>query len=114
MPHGEYMLDTNGNPVEAPDALTWGKWMQTANRHVAVDEIGPSKVSTVFLGLDHSCVAGDPVLWETMVFGGPLDGEQDRYTSRDDAVKGHATFVERVKAASTEETKIVGGGTTRG
>lgn len=57
-------------------------------------------MSTVFLGLDHSHTSkGLPVLWETMVFGGPLDQEMDRYTSREDAVEGHEAMVKRVRAA---------------
>lgn len=67
-------------------------------RHVGIDEIGASTVSTVFLGLDHAHNGGPPVLWETMVFGGDLDGEQERYTSRADAVAGHAAMVARVKS----------------
>lgn len=48
------------------------------------------RVSTVFLGLDHSFGAGPPVLWETMIFGGDHDEYQERYTSYEDAVEGHA------------------------
>lgn len=48
-------------------------------------------VSTIFLGLDHSFSDdGPPVLFESMIFGGPLSGEQRRYTSRADALAGHA------------------------
>jgi hypothetical protein len=50
----------------------------------------PVEVSTVFLVLDHGL--GDdsvPVLWETMTFGGPDDGAQRRYTSREAAIAGH-------------------------
>lgn len=61
--------------------------------------IGEAKVSTVFLGFDHGW-EGEPVLWETMVFGGPLDQEQDRCSgSREQALAMHAAMVERVKAA---------------
>lgn len=58
-------------------------------------------VSTVFLGLDHSFNFMDsghaPVLWETMVFGGPVDQEMDRYTSLEAAKAGHEVMVGRVK-----------------
>ena len=37
------------------------------------------EASTVFLGLDHQLTEdGPPLLFETMVFGGPLSGETDR------------------------------------
>ena len=46
-----------------------------------------SVVSTVFLGLDHNFTeVGDPVLWETMVFG--EDGGEIclRYSSEEEAI----------------------------
>lgn len=56
------------------DLLTWGLWLETANLRVACDEIGPYRVSTVFLGLDHNFEDhGDPLLFETMLLG---DGEE--------------------------------------
>lgn len=94
----KYVLDGAGEPVEEPDALKWGNWFEDADRHVGCTPIGDVKVSTVFLGLDHAFTGGPPVLWETMVFGGPLDGEQDRYTSRADAEHGHTEMVKRVGA----------------
>ena len=79
-------------PVPCDDLLAWGRWMQTANRHVAKDDLGDGvRVSTVFLGLDHRFDdEGLPVLFETMIFGGPHDQYQDRYTTWEDAVAGHA------------------------
>lgn len=90
MPDG-YILDENGNPV-AVDIMTCARWNNdTANRRVAEDEISDDvTVSTVFLGLDHSFGSGGPpVLWETMVFGGPLDGEQEREDMIDIFLRGH-------------------------
>lgn len=58
------------------------------------------QVSTVFLGMDHGWgISAEPVLWETMVFGGELDGEMSRYSSFDDALEGHHEMVERVAEA---------------
>ncbi|MGA2609545.1 MAG: hypothetical protein ABSH01_19060 [Terriglobia bacterium] len=99
MPYREYILDAAGNPQEAEDTLQWGRWMQTAKRHIGEDQIKESRISTVFLGLDHSFGEGEPVLWETMVFGGPLDGEQNRYTSRQLALEGHAEMCRKVQEA---------------
>jgi hypothetical protein len=56
------------------------------------------EVSTVFLSLNHSFANGPPLVFETMVFGGPLDGQQDRYSTRADALAGHARMVELVRA----------------
>src|SRR5439155_18615507 len=79
MRNEKYILNEAGNPVAEPDLQKWGEWLQTSPaRHVGDDTIGPSRVSTVFLGLDHQFGEGQPILWETMVFGGPLKDEMDR------------------------------------
>ena len=94
----KYILDSNGNPVVENDVLAWGRWYESANRKLAKDVIGEVTVSTVFLSLDHGHGDGPPVLWETMIFGGEHDGYQERYTSREDAVAGHARAVAMVSA----------------
>lgn len=56
-------------------------------------------VSTVFLGLDHSFRDhGPPILFETLVFNGPLRDEMERYATWDEADAGHKAMVERVRA----------------
>lgn len=47
------------------------------------------RVSTIFLPFDPQLRRGVPRLWETMVFGGIEDGFQWRYTSEQDAIRGH-------------------------
>jgi hypothetical protein len=47
--------------------------------------------------LDHGFGGGPPVLWETMVFGGKLDQQCERYTSRDLALAGHQDIVNKVR-----------------
>ncbi len=95
-----YILEGH-KPVSCPDILEWARWFQTgdAARRVAEDFVGDVRISTVFLGIDHSFSrVGPPVLFETMVFAGPLDEEQDRYCTWDEAVAGHAAMLARVKA----------------
>jgi hypothetical protein len=97
---GYYVLNDAGEPVECHDLMTWARWFETANRRLAQEEVGEARVSTVFLGCDHNFEgSGPPVLWETLVFGGPLSGEQQRYTSRADAIRGHVAMVMRVREA---------------
>jgi hypothetical protein len=49
------------------------------------------RVSTVWLGLDHSFTGeGPPLIYETMIFGGPHDGDMWRYATREEAEAGHA------------------------
>ena len=95
-----YMLNALGEPEPCPDLLTWGRWYETADRRVGNDVIGDTEVSTVFLGLDHNFGADKPILYETMVFGGELDGEQVRYATKAEALVGHAAMVDRVKKTS--------------
>lgn len=94
----QYLLDENGEPAPA-DPIAWAMWMDTADRQVALDVYGTASVSTIFLGLDHNHYStGPPVLWETMVFGGALNGECQRYTSKLEALIGHQEMCERMMA----------------
>jgi hypothetical protein len=97
-----YILDDAGEPTPC-DPLTWAEWFvqHPDARRIAqdYDENDPTKsiyISTTFLGLDHQYGDGPPILWETMVFGGLLDGEMNRYSSRDAALKGHQEMCRRV------------------
>jgi len=60
-------------------------------------------VSTVFTSIDQRFgMSVAPVLWETMIFGGPESGWQEHYTSRDDAIAGHRACCERTRALIAE------------
>lgn len=83
-----YILD-NKCAVECNDILKWGMWFEKADRHVAKTEKEDIQVSTVFLGIDHSFGDGPPLLFETMIFGGEHDGDQWRYSTWEEAEKGH-------------------------
>ncbi len=95
-----YILDGEGRPAREDDALAWARWFETADRTVAKTDLGArGLVSTAFLGLDHNWAnSGQPILWETMVFGGPMAGYQRRYTSRKIAEAGHNVTVLGVMA----------------
>src|SRR5687768_2382957 len=94
-----YILDEQGKPKMA-DIETWARWWQGTDRRVAVTEVSDDvRVSTVFLGSDHNWIGGEPILWETLVFGGELDGEMERYSTVEEAVEGHEKVVEKVRKA---------------
>lgn len=96
----KYILNAEGEPQPEPDLLKWAKWFEDSpNRQVACDTIGRSKISTVFLGLNHALDPHvQPILWETMVFGGKLCGATDRCSgTRKDALQMHKIMVERVR-----------------
>lgn len=84
-------------PVPA-DLMTWAKWFETADRKVAADEIGDVRISTVFLGLDHSFGHGAPLLFETMIFGGRHDQHQTRASTWEEAEKQHAEAMAMVRS----------------
>lgn len=101
----KYILEGK-TPVPCDDLMTWARWMEKANRtvrkdtatvRVAGEPVGEVRVSTVFLGLDHSFGEGPPLLFESMIFGGPLDQEQDRCSTWEAAEKMHEKMMERVR-----------------
>jgi hypothetical protein len=63
-------------------------------------------VSTVFVGLDHNFGRGDPLLFETMIFGGPLDQYQWRYATWDHAEHGHNQAVTEARKACAQVDAI--------
>lgn len=88
-----YTLDGH-TPVACADLMEWGRWFEKADRNVATTQVSPGvRVSTVFLGLDHNFGGGEPMLFETMVFGGTMNEEMVRYSTWDEAIEGHAKMV---------------------
>src|SRR5687768_5498583 len=79
--------DREGNPISLE---TWGKLLEDPSyKRLASHQLSHVTVSTVWLGLDHSWGAGPPVIFETMVFGGPDNSYQERYRTELDARLGH-------------------------
>jgi hypothetical protein len=102
-----YILDEHHHPVEEPSFLRWAEWFETRNRIVDRTDINPKTyVSTVFLGMDHRYYGhGPPILFETMIFGGPLDGQTWRYSSWDDAQTGHYAACRKAREAHSHHEK---------
>ena len=92
----KHYIQNAAGDVENVDLMTWARWFENADRIIKQSERDGVMVSTVFLGMDHSFGGPVPVLWETMVFGGEHDGDQERYTSRQDAIAGHEAMCARV------------------
>lgn len=104
---GYYILDENNEPVLCEDLIEWAMWMGKSNRVVALDTIDNIRISTVFLGLDHSfdIIGDEPILFETMIFGGEFDEYQNRYSSRVEALIGHQKAVQKVKNSQNLENR---------
>lgn len=103
-----YILGPDGEPVREPDGDAWRQWARTADITPARDRIDDVVVVTCFLGYDAEATfrvhdpSRKPVLWETTVHA--LDSSRhtrrQRYTSRAEALAGHARWLERVRAGT--------------
>jgi hypothetical protein len=91
-----WILDKDHNIVAAKDVYEWGDFFQKPDRIVAKDEINGVRISTVFLGIDHGFERdfghpdAQPILLETMIFGGEHDRYQDRCATWAEAEAMHA------------------------
>ena len=96
----QYISDKDGNVTKINNLIEWAEQFKDASRRVILTEFEGShiNISTVFLGLDHSCDKESPVLWETMVFGLPCDDDeiQIRYISLENSWIGHENIVKRI------------------
>lgn len=98
MPLKFYTLNAAGQPVYEPDKDQWQSWFD-ANLHatkIAETEINDAIITTVFIG--HAFESTEPVLWETMVFGGRLDQVRDKCAGNLDQAKAmHEQMCQRVR-----------------
>lgn len=94
MPQKQYLqwILSGKTPTPVTDVREWADWFERHwdERVVAVDKVGETRMSTVFLATDYDFTgAGIPVLFETMLFGGDYDGQQWRWRSWEEAERGH-------------------------
>ena len=102
----KYIL-INKNPVIEPNLLKWADWFEiTENRIVSKNNVKNIMVSTVFLGLDHNFDEGEPLLFETMIFGSrKYKNYQERYATWEEAEKGHQRALDLVKLKQWKKNK---------
>lgn len=80
--------------METSSTEEWAENWEKFRRILSTKTLNGSRVSTVFLGIDHNFSGtGDPILFETMVFGDAYDEDCERYATWDDAIKGHWEMV---------------------
>jgi len=88
----KYWKLENKIPVEC-GLFEWAEYFESRERLIRNTQMPLCWVSTVFLGIDHSFCFGPekrlPILFESMIFDGSLDGEQWRYATYKEAEEGH-------------------------
>lgn len=106
----QYILK-NWQVVKEPDMAKYIKWFENPLHKVVSRTLICANpeivVSTVFLGIDHSFEKdGEPVLFETMVFGGELNLDQDRYCTVEQAIAGHEEMCQKARQAQQQEVSV--------
>jgi hypothetical protein len=107
MERGLY-FDWDGTPVDRDRFMV----LFAGDRTVAVDDLGNrGRVSTIFMPMDMGIgwAGAPPLLFETMIFGGPLDGACDRYPTLASARRGHAHWLRILKATPRRQLIHNGG-----
>jgi len=92
-----YKLDENKNPVSVKNIheMEWEK--RDILKTVLFNDDRKIFISTVFLGVDHRLeLKGDPLLFETMIFGIENDEYQERCSTYKEALIQHAEAVQHL------------------
>lgn len=95
--------DKAGQPITPRQymALRWKLDDGTVTDYARIgdDTIGDTRVSTVWLGVDHSFTeTGPPIIYETMTFGGEHGEAVMRYCTEAQALDGHRRAVADLQA----------------
>lgn len=113
---GPRWFDPDGNVIgvrQADFLLAIPHWLAVT---ILQTSTGPIKVSTVFLSMDHAMTAigfpgepGPPVVWETMIFGGPHSLQRWRGSDRTQAAAQHVHAVDWLRSSLPEHDITVHG-----
>ena len=96
----------DGEIIHEPDILVWANWMTETNRTMYFMQRSGVQIITTFLGCAVNFRDGNPLLFETMVFGGELDQEQEQCATCYEAYPMYERMVDRVlKTLPIEEQK---------
>jgi hypothetical protein len=92
----KYVLDVEGQPLRVDDLIAWAEWFEYADKTIALDhQEGDVRISTIFLGLDLRMFSeGPPLLYETMIFGGPHHLYCRRASTKAEALQCHRDAVQ--------------------
>ncbi|MEH2456529.1 hypothetical protein [Nostoc sp.] len=102
MPVRYYKLEEK-TPVACESSIEWNLWIARAtfaDTTVMYNELNDCLISTRFVGIDlnpgSSNSKSQPMVFETLVMGGALDGKRNFYPTWDDAIQGHLKICTQV------------------
>jgi len=96
-----YKIDENKNAIPC----SYDEYRNVISEHVNDEYINDNRISTIFLGLNHSFQEiGKPLIFETMVFNPEKSVIYcERYSTWQEAEEGHKRAVEWVKNGRKDE-----------
>lgn len=91
-------------PVAIESFMEWSLWMMSSgNTTVMVNELNDCIISTRFVGIDlnpGNSSNSQPMIFETLVMSGSLDGKKNLYPTWDEAIQGHLKICTQVSKLS--------------
>jgi hypothetical protein len=102
-----YVLDGH-KPIRAKSVIEYANCLASDEKQVAKTLFDKTTVSTAFIGFNHASPWNEcePIVFETMVFGGDFDRHCLRYSSWEEAEKGHADIVDFLLEYNLDKKKI--------
>lgn len=98
-----WYYNRQGRPVSNEQ---WEAEFSRQDRRVLWTDLGSlGRVSTVWLGLNHAYDDGPPLIFETMIFDGPMHEYMDRYSTEEQARAGHEFAVQALMFYQQQEQR---------
>lgn len=102
-----YILDERRVPVYEPDMHKWCDWhYHGPDRQVGLDTVGDIIVSTVFYGMALQFGPKVPLFFQTVLFRGEQASNRLEWDTWENAEKGHAFVLEKVRRFMEEAGEI--------
>ncbi len=94
-----YIRDHDGTVHRTDDAAVFDRMFANEDlTDIDVTSVGDVLITTTFTGLDcNQSDTGPPILFSTLVFGGPLGGQERLYPTETEARLGHHEVTEQVR-----------------
>ena len=97
----------NGKQIVEVSIAEFESKNTTFSKPLFKSKFGEVEVSTIFMAMDHNfdVNSDEPILFETMVFGGEHNDYQERYHTYDRAEEGHKRICEMVDKVAINRDK---------